>query len=98
MLHLVTWEFSDASEAGTKRSLAAFQQWQPAAGGEFKGFYGYADSSGGVAIIEADSHATLARLSAPFAPWLRFNARPILPIEEMAAISGEASTWRDSLG
>jgi hypothetical protein len=97
MLYLVTWEIADASEAGTKRSLAVFQQWQPAAGAEFKGFYGYADNSGGVAIVEADSHATLARLTAPFAPWLRFSARPILPVEEAATIAGEASAWLDTI-
>src|SRR5262245_57917489 len=98
MLYLVTWEFSDASEAGSKRSLALFQQWQPAAGTEFKGFFAYADNSGGAAIVEVDSHATLARLTAPFAPWLRFSARPILPVEEAAAIAGEANAWRDSIG
>ena len=93
MLFLVTWEFADASEAGSKRSLGVFQQWKPAAGAEFKGFYGFADGSGGVAVIEVDSHATLARVTAPFTPWLRFTARPLLPIEESAAIAGEALAW-----
>jgi hypothetical protein len=90
MLFLVTWDFTDSSEAGAARSLKVFQNWQPAQGAEFKGFYGYADGSGGVAVVEVDSAATLARLTAPFIPWLRFNARPILPVEEAAAISGEA--------
>jgi hypothetical protein len=97
MLFHVSWEFTDDSEAGGKRSLAVFQQWQPAAGAEFKGFYGFADNGGGVAIIEVDSHATLARVTAPFTPWLRFTTRPLLPIEESAAIAGEANAWRDSL-
>jgi uncharacterized protein DUF3303 len=98
MLFLVTWEFTDATEAGGQRSLGVFQHWQPAAGAEFKGFYGFADNSGGAAIVEVDSHATLARVTAPFGPWLRFTARPILPIEESAAIAGEAIAWRASLG
>ena len=98
MLFLVTWEFSDASDAGVKQSLAAFQRWQPAEGADFKGFYGFADGSGGAAVVEVDSHATLARITAPFAPWLRFTARPLLPIQEAAAISGEAIAWRGATG
>jgi Protein of unknown function (DUF3303) len=97
MLFHVSWEFTDASEAGGKRSLAVFQHWQPAAGAEFKGFYAFADNSGGVAIIEVDSHATLARVTAPFTPWLRFSARALLPVEEAAAIAGEANAWRDTI-
>jgi hypothetical protein len=98
MLFLVTWEFSDASESGGKRSLAAFQNWQPAEGAQFKEFHAFADNSGGVAIVEVDSHATLARITAPFNPWLRFSAKPLLPIQESAAIAGEANAWRDALG
>ena len=98
MLFHVTWEFIDSSEEGEKRSLNVFQNWQPAAGANFIGFYGYADNSGGCAILEVDSHATLARVTAPFIPWLTFEARPILPIEELAAIGGEAIVFRDSVG
>ena len=98
MLFHVTWEFVDTTEEGEKRSLDVFANWQPPAGAEFKGFYGFADGSGGVAIIEVDSFSTLAKTTAPFLPWLRFAATPILPIEEMAAISGEAITFRESIG
>jgi hypothetical protein len=47
-----------------------------------------------LALIEADSAATLARTSAP---WLRFTTTPILPIEESSAIAGEAVAFRDSV-
>ena len=97
MLFHVTWEFVDTSEDGSRRSLAVFAAWQPPAGAEFKGFYGFADGSGGVAIIEADSAATLARTTAPWQPWLRFSTTPILPIEESSAIAGEAVAFRDSV-
>jgi len=97
VLFHVTWDFIDPSEDGGKRSLAIFQSWQPAAGAEFKGFYGFADGSGGVAIVEVDSHATLARVTAPFTPWLSFTATPILPIEEAAAIAGESIAFRESV-
>ena len=98
MLFHVAWEFVDTSEDGEKRSLSVFSQWQPPAGAEFRGFYGFADNSGGIAIIEVDSLATLARTTAPFLPWLHFTATPIMPIEELAQIGGEAIAFRDSLG
>ena len=97
MLFHVSWEFVDTSEEGERRSLAVFAKWQPPAGAEFKGFYGFADGGGGVAIIEADSAATLARTTAPWTPWLRFAATPIVPIEEATGIAGEAVAFRDSV-
>ena len=97
MLFHVTWQFVDASEEAERRSLAVFAKWQPPAGAEFKGFYGFADGGGGIAIIEADSAATLARTTAPWTPWLRFTTTPIVPIEESTAIAGEAVAFRDSV-
>ena len=97
MLFHVTWQFIDRSEKGQRRSLAVFGQWQPPAGAEFKGFYGFVDGGGGVAIIEADSAATLARTTAPFTPWLRFTATAILPIDEASGIGGEGIAFRDSV-
>lgn len=97
MLFHVTWEFTDTSEDGSRRSLAVFTKWEPPAGAEFKGFYGTVDGRGGVALIEADSAAALARTSAPWGPWLRFTITPIIPIEESSAIAGEAVAFRDSV-
>ena len=96
MLFLVSWEFIDSSEAGQKASLGLFSRWQPPEGADFQRFYGFADGTGGVAIIDADSAAALAKAAAPFTPWLRFTAKPILPIEESSAIAGEAIAFRDS--
>jgi hypothetical protein len=97
MLFHVLWHFTDTSEEGEKRSLQIFQNWQPPAGAQFQGFYGFADNSGGVAIIEADSVATLARMTAPFTAWMEFTMTPILPVEEAASIAGEAIAFRDSV-
>jgi Protein of unknown function (DUF3303) len=98
VLFHTTWEFTDTSEEAIRRNLAFFSQWKPPEGFEFKGFWGIADGSGGVAIVEADSVATLARATAPFTPWLRFTTGPILPVEESAAIASEAIGLRDSIG
>ena len=97
MLFHVTWEFTDTSEESERRSLKVFEKWEPPAGAEFKGFYGYADGGGGVAIIEADSVQAMARTTAPWTPWLRFEITPILPIEEATAIANEAVAFRDSV-
>jgi uncharacterized protein DUF3303 len=98
VLFCVTWEFIDTSETGVQRSLEVFGRWEPPPGADFKAFYGYADGTGGVAIIEVDSVATLARTTAPWVPWLRFTVKPILPIEESAGIGGEGAAFRASVG
>ena len=46
MLFHVTWDFIDTSEKGQRRSLAVFAKWQPPAGVEFQGFYGFAGGGG----------------------------------------------------
>lgn len=97
MLFHVAWQFTDQSEDAERRSLNVFQQWQPPAGAEFQGFYGFVDGTGGVAIVEVDSAATLARTTAPWTPWLAFQVTPIVPIEEATAIGGEAVAFRDSV-
>jgi len=97
MLVHVTWDFTDQTEEGNRRSLEVFSKWEPPPGAEFKGFYGFADGTGGVAIIDVDSAATLARTTAPWTPWLSFTVTPIIPIEESTAIAGEAVTFRDSI-
>ena len=98
MLFHVLWEFVDTTEEGSQRSLTVFQSWQPPAGADFQaGFFGFADGTGGVAIVEVDSAETLARTVAPWTPWLRFTVTPIIPIEQSAAIAGEAAAWRDTI-
>ena len=97
MLFLVTWEFTDPSEEGARRSLNVFANWTPPAGADFKGFYGYADGGGGAAILEVDSHETLAKTTAPFTPWISFDATAIIPIETSTAIAAEAIAFLDSV-
>jgi hypothetical protein len=97
MLFHVTWEFVNTTEESEKRSLDVFSKWQPPAGAEFKGFFGFADGSGGVAILEVDSHETLAATTAPWVPWLRFEATPIVSIEDANRIAGEAVAFRASV-
>jgi hypothetical protein len=62
-----------------------------------RGFFGFGDGTGGVAVVEVDSAATLARTIDPWTPWLRFTVKPILPIEEASQIANEAVAFRDSV-
>jgi hypothetical protein len=93
MLFQLTWEFSDTSEEAEARTLQLFSKWQPGPA-TFHGFYGYADGGGGLAIVEAADAAALAKTMAPWTPWLSFEVRPILPVQESAQIAGEAVAWR----
>jgi hypothetical protein len=97
MLFHATWEFIDTSDESEREGLAMFGKWQPPPGVDFKGFYGFADGTGGVAIIEADSAEAVARTTAPWTTRLRFRVTPILPIEESNAIAAEAFAFRDSI-
>jgi hypothetical protein len=97
MLFHVTWDNIDNSDDAQRGGLAMLGKWQPPAGAEFKGFYNFVDGSGGVAIVEADSAATLARTMAPWTTRLSFTVTPILPVEEASAISAEAIAFRDSV-
>ena len=93
MLFLATWRFRTSEEI-QQRSLNYFQSWQPPEGVEFKGFFGYVDGTGGCAIIETNDAAALMRTIAPFSAWMDFETRPLLPIEQSSAISGEALAAR----
>lgn len=95
MLFHVTWQFIDQSEEGQRRSLSLFQKWTPGPG-EFKAFYGFADGTGGMALIEAATAADLAKTVAPWTPFLTFTTRAVLPVQERAAIDVEAVAWRDA--
>src|SRR4029078_9623330 len=73
MLFHVAWESIAVPEESQKRSLEFFSKWQPPAGADFsKGFYGFADGSGGVAIVEVDSAADISRTTDTSTTSLRF--------------------------
>jgi hypothetical protein len=97
MLFHATWDFVDATEDGERRHVALFAQWQPPAEADFQAFYIHADYSGGMALVDVDSAATLARTMAPWLPFLRFTAKPVEPTEVTMAIRREAIAFRDSV-
>ena len=95
MLFHVSWDYIDVSEAGQRQAMDLFAKWQPGPG-QVQAFYDFADGEGGVSLIEASSASDLAKTLAPWTPFLKFTARPILPIRESVEIRLAAKAWRDS--
>jgi len=60
MLFHVTWTFHNPSEENQKRTLSLFQKWTPGPG-QFQAFYGFADGTGGIALIEVETTTELAK-------------------------------------
>ena len=97
MLFLGTWEAIDTSEEGQRRLNDICRNWKRPDDADFRGFYAFADSVDGCALIDVPDFQTLARTIAPFTPWLSFTSRPLVPIEEAVGISNEAFAPWDSV-
>jgi uncharacterized protein DUF3303 len=97
MLFVALWENRAGTEETDKRLLNLFTNWRPPAGVEFKGFYDFADASGGVAIVEANSADAILETTAPWGAFLKFTVRPIVPSDKATAIYGKSIAWRDSI-
>ena len=91
MRFLITWSIGGESEAEQARILALFGKWQPAI--ELREWSGFADGDGGMCIAETDDAALLAAVTAPWTPWLTFSIRPLIPIEQTAAVMSEAAAF-----
>ena len=98
MLFGVTWvPTSGATEERDKRTLKLFANWRPPAGVEFKAFYDYADNSGGIAIVEADSAEGLLETTAPWSTFFAFTIRPVVASEKATPIFQKTIGWRDTI-
>jgi len=98
MLFAIAWENrAGATEESDKRTLKLFRNWQPPAGLDWKGFYDYADGNGGIAIAESNSAEVLLEATAPWATFLNFTIRPIVPTDKSPDILEKAFAWRDSI-
>ena len=96
MRFLIQWEWTEStSDEEQASALATFAAWKPPI--ELSEWSGFGDSSGGFAIAETDNADDLARITAPWAPWLRFSIRSIHPIEQTAAVMQEAIEFRRSV-
>lgn len=98
MLFAVTWvNRGGATEERDRRIHKLFTSWRPPAGFDFKGFYDYADGSGGIAIAEAASPEDILEVSAVWSTFFEFTVRPIVPSDKATPIFDKAIAWRESV-
>lgn len=88
---------SGMTEERDKRVVKLFKNWEAPNKVEFKGFWEYADCTGGICIVEAESAELLLETTAPWAAFLEFRMHPLVPIEKSTPIMEKAQTWRDSI-
>ncbi len=98
MLFALIYNGTSGTEDAEKRSLDIFKNWTPPAGFEFKSHWAFADTTGGVAIVEVDSAETMLAATAPFQVYNDFTIRPIVDIEAAVPIFDKGNAWRDSIG
>jgi hypothetical protein len=92
MRFLITWGLRNPSEANQARLLSLLAKWQPPL--DLHEWSGFADGTGGMCIAETDDVNVLAAATAPWAPYLEFTIRPIVPLEQSAAaLSDAAGFW-----
>jgi hypothetical protein len=85
------------NEALDQRTLKLLAAWKPPAGFDLKGWYDYADGSGGVAIVDVASAEVLLEAVAPWSTFLAFSVKPLVPVETSTPIFQRGVAWRDSL-
>jgi hypothetical protein len=90
----VIYKERNPSEEGDRRVLQLFSQWEP----PFTFVHHYAKASGGgIAIIEADTAASVIEGISPWLAFLEFEVSPAVPIEEAVPIFAKTNDWRDSV-
>ena len=85
------------NEARDKRTLQLLAAWKPPAGFDMKGWYDYADGSGGFAIVDVGSADVLMEALAPWSTFFEFSAKPLVSIEASTPILQKGIAWRDSI-
>ena len=94
MLFVMNYISRHESEGLEKRGLNVFKSWTPPAGFEFKSHYAFADGTGGVAVVEVDSAATLYEAITPFHAFNDFEVHPALDIADAVPLGDKAMAWR----
>lgn len=88
---------ASSSEATVKRLTNLFVNWQPPKGYTIKVHYSFADGSGGMALVEADSGAALYEANLPWVPFIEFRVVPIVEIEKAVPLGLAAIAWRETV-
>jgi hypothetical protein len=84
-------------EARDRRQMKLLAAWRPPAGFEMKGWYDYAEGSGGIAIVETSSAEVLMEALAPWSTFIAFSVKPLVPVDVSTPIYEKGLAWRDSV-
>ena len=101
MKFIVTWTprtggSAADNEVAAKRGLELLGKWSPPGDVTFHQFVGRLDGNGGFAVTETDNPASLGEAAAKFGPYFEFHTYPVADMGEVATLTGEAVTWRES--
>ena len=95
MQFVAIYRLRDQSEESVGRVLSVFGAWTPPDGYEIASNLGFADGSGGILIVEADSAEAIAKASAVFTPFMDFEVHPVVDVSVTVAAAGEAPEARE---
>ena len=84
-------------EAHDKRTFKLLAAWKPPTGFDMKGWYDYADGSGGFALVDVPTADVLLEALAPWSTFLTFSVKPLVPVEASTPIFEKGIAWRDSV-
>jgi muconolactone delta-isomerase len=101
MKYMLTWHEREHGSAieyenAQKHILGVFRHWQPPKGFKIEGFFVRLGEWGGHMLVECDDVLAVHKLCSTF-PAFRFEANPVLAIEDAVRIELEAIAWRDQL-
>ena len=94
MQFVVIYRLRNASEESTARVLNVFGAWTPPDGYAINSHLGFADGSGGILNVEADSAEAIAKASATFTPFMDFTVHPVVEVSVAVAAAAEAAAFR----
>ncbi len=91
----VIYKERNPSHESATRSLELFTNWDP----PFTFVHHFAlATGGGLAVIEADSAASVVEGIAPWLQFFEFEVTPTVPIQEAVPIFMKTNAWVDSVG
>ena len=94
MQFVAIYRLRNQSEESVGRVLNVFAAWTPPEGYEIASNLGFADGSGGILIVEADSAEAIAKASAVFTPFMDFEIHPVADVTVAVAAAAEATAFR----
>lgn len=85
------------NEAATRRLLALYSKWTPAASSTYHQFVGRVDGNGGFAVVETDNPKDLLDAASKFGPLIEYQIHPVVDIADSVQVAQEGIEFRESI-